>query len=184
MVALVFSGCAGGGSSNPPPPPQTYAISGSVTPQSLGSGTNVALSGPSSSSTTTDSSGNYSFTGLANGAYVVTPSRSGYSFSPTQQTVTVNGANIAKINFAASAQPAVSVTLTWQASVSAVSGYNVYRGTTDGGPYTQMNSSLITVLTYTDTAVTSGNTYYYVSTAVDSSNVESVYSNQATAKIP
>jgi fibronectin type 3 domain-containing protein len=32
-----------------------------------------------------------------------------------------------------------------------------------------------------DVSVLSGTTYYYVSTAVDSSNVESAYSNQATA---
>ena len=33
-------------------------------------------------------------------------------------------------------------------------------------------------------SVLSGTTYYYVSTAVNSSNVESAYSNQATAAIP
>ena len=32
--------------------------------------------------------------------------------------------------------------------------------------------------------VQSGQTYYYVVTAVDSSNVESTYSNQASATIP
>jgi hypothetical protein len=78
-----------------------------------------------------------------------------------------------------------SVTLSWTASTSAVSGYNVYRGTTSNGPYsTQLNSSLVTAVGFTDSTVAAGTTYYYVVTAVNSSNVESVDSNQATAIIP
>jgi len=77
-----------------------------------------------------------------------------------------------------------SVALTWSASTSTVSGYNVYRGTVSGGPYTKINSSLVAILTYTDSTVQSGTTYYYVTTAVDSSGDESVYSNGASAPIP
>ncbi len=78
-----------------------------------------------------------------------------------------------------------SVTLTWNASTSAnVAGYNVYRGTASGGPYTKLNSSLVPSLTYQDTTVQSGQTYYYVTTAVDGSGNESTYSNQAQAVIP
>jgi hypothetical protein len=36
-----------------------------------------------------------------------------------------------------------SVTLAWTASTSTVAGYNVYRSTTNGGPYTQINSALL-----------------------------------------
>jgi archaellum component FlaF (FlaF/FlaG flagellin family) len=78
-----------------------------------------------------------------------------------------------------------TVALTWTASTSTVSGYNVYRGTTSNGPYTtKLNSSLVTSDQYTDSTVVSGQTYYYVVTSVDSNNVESVDSNQATAVIP
>ncbi|MGA9246845.1 MAG: choice-of-anchor D domain-containing protein [Candidatus Acidiferrales bacterium] len=78
-----------------------------------------------------------------------------------------------------------TVALAWTASTSTVSGYNVYRGTTPNGPYpTKLNPSLVTTEQFTDSNVTSGITYYYVVTAVDSSNVESVDSNQATAVIP
>jgi hypothetical protein len=78
-----------------------------------------------------------------------------------------------------------TVALTWTASTSTVSGYNIYRGTTSNGPYTtKLNSSLITSDQYTDSTVTSGQTYYYVVTSVDSNNVESVDSNQATAVVP
>ncbi len=78
-----------------------------------------------------------------------------------------------------------SVALSWQASTSSgVTGYNVYRGTVSGGPYTKITSSTVSGLGYTDNNVTSGQTYYYVATAVDSSSNESAYSNQATAAVP
>jgi fibronectin type 3 domain-containing protein len=77
-----------------------------------------------------------------------------------------------------------SVALSWNPSTSTVTGYNIYRGTQSGGPYSKLNSSLVSATTYTDANVQSGTTYYYVSTAVNSSNVESAYSNQATAAIP
>jgi fibronectin type 3 domain-containing protein len=76
------------------------------------------------------------------------------------------------------------VALTWNASTSTVSGYNVYRSTVSGSGYVKLNSSLVSGLTYTDSNVQSGTTYYYVATAVDSSGNESAYSNQASAPIP
>jgi len=77
-----------------------------------------------------------------------------------------------------------SVTLNWTASISPVAGYNVYRSTVSGGPYTKLNSTLVTTTQYTDSTVQAGQTYYYVTTSVDSSNVESTYSNQVSATIP
>jgi Abnormal spindle-like microcephaly-assoc'd, ASPM-SPD-2-Hydin len=77
-----------------------------------------------------------------------------------------------------------SVSLNWDPSSSTVSGYNIYRGTQSGGPYSKLNSALLSTTSYSDTSVQSGTTYYYVATAVNSSNVESSYSNQATADIP
>jgi hypothetical protein len=74
--------------------------------------------------------------------------------------------------------------LSWTASTSVVTGYNVYRGTVSGGPYAKLNSSLIALTTFTDGTVQSGQTYFYVVTAVDASNVESVYSNEISATIP
>ncbi|MCX6634436.1 MAG: fibronectin type III domain-containing protein [Acidobacteria bacterium] len=77
-----------------------------------------------------------------------------------------------------------SVSLSWVASTSPVAGYNVYRGTASGGPYTKLNSSLATGTSYVDTTVLAGQTYYYVVTAVDASNNSSVYSNEAQAVVP
>ena len=78
-----------------------------------------------------------------------------------------------------------STSLSWTASTSSnVAGYNVYRSTTPGGPYTKLNSARVAGTTYTDSTVQAGQTYYYVSTAVDNSNNESVNSNQAQAAVP
>ena len=74
--------------------------------------------------------------------------------------------------------------LSWTASTSTVSGYNVYRSTTSGGGYTKLNSSLVANVNYTDSGVQNATTYYYVTTAVDSSGDESAYSNEASAVIP
>jgi len=76
-----------------------------------------------------------------------------------------------------------TVDLTWNASTDAV-GYNVYRGTVPGGPYAMINTSLDSTTAYTDSSVVSGDTYYYVATAVNASGDESGYSNQAQAVIP
>ena len=85
-------------------PTSTYSVSGTVSPSSSGTGTILTLSGAGSGTVPADSSGNYTFTGLANGTYTVTPSKVGYSFSPASQTATVNGANVTGVNFTASAQ--------------------------------------------------------------------------------
>jgi hypothetical protein len=78
-----------------------------------------------------------------------------------------------------------SVSLTWVASTSTnVVGYNVYRGAAPGGPYTLLTTTRVAGLAYTDTAVQGGQTYYYVVTAVDSSNNASVYSTEAMAVVP
>ena len=47
-----------------------------------------------------------------------------------------------------------------------------------------MTSSLVPSTTFTDNGVTSGGSYFYVVTAVDASNNESAFSNQAAATIP
>jgi len=60
-------------------------------------------------------------------------------------------------------------------------GYNVYRSTTSGSGYSQINGSLLSSSDYTDNSVSNGTTYYYVVTAVDTSTNESGYSGEASA---
>ena len=64
-----------------------HRISGKVS----GSAAMLTLSGAAAGSTSTDSSGNYSFSGLPNGSYIVAASQSGYTFSPATASATVNG---------------------------------------------------------------------------------------------
>lgn len=110
----------------------TWSISGAISPSSTGNGTSVSLSGPVSTSTTANSSGNYTFTGLANGTYTVTPNKTGYTFSPTSQTVPINGANATAINFTATALPTFSVSGAITPT-SGGSGATVTLTTTGGG---------------------------------------------------
>jgi fibronectin type 3 domain-containing protein len=77
-----------------------------------------------------------------------------------------------------------SVSLSWTASTSTVVGYNVYRGTTTGGPYTKISAAPVAGTVFTDSSVIAGTTYFYVATAVDSSGNESVNSNEATVTVP
>ena len=92
-----------------------------------------------------------------------------------------------------------SILLNWNATTDCnggpVLGYNLYRSTTPGGPYTKVNTSLITGTHYDDLAVSStmvqnsinssssaasGTTYYYVVTSVDAQGDESVQSQEAS----
>jgi len=140
-----------------------FSISGLSVPLTLGVGQSHAFTASFQPSSASSSSGSIAITNNAtSGAYLVNMSGTGV----------VSGSGH-------------SVALSWMASTSSgVTGYNVYRRTVSSDPYTKVSSSLVATTQYTDTTVQSGQTYYYAVTAVDSSNVESTYSNQATATIP
>jgi hypothetical protein len=125
------------------------------------------------------------------------PAGQSASFSVTFKPQ-ASGASSASLSFSSSASnsPAVqsmtgtgmpalqhTVDLAWTASVDAV-GYNIYRSSVSGGPYSLLNSALDSATAYTDNTVVSGQTYYYVATAVDSDSNESGYSTQVQAVIP
>lgn len=115
VISLLLAGCGGKGGSGDPPSnssvnpssnptgtttTQNYSISGSVTVYGTAQ-QGVSISLNTLTTTTTDASGNYSFSGLANGNYTVTPSQTGYTFNPTSSAQTVNGANVTSANFLA-----------------------------------------------------------------------------------
>ncbi|MEO7143487.1 MAG: putative Ig domain-containing protein [Bryobacteraceae bacterium] len=78
-----------------------------------------------------------------------------------------------------------SVTLNWGASTSPnATGYNIYRGTTSGGPYNKVNVAPGNQTSYVDNSVQAGQSYYYVVTTVDNSGNEGGFSNQTIAVIP
>lgn len=172
---------------------------------------NVNVGSSNSLSVALTNNGNANVTisslGVSNGTFTASGVSAGEMLTPNQSvTVTVQFApsaagavsgtvtissdatnSPASINVSGTGVAATphTVALAWTASTGTVSGYNVYRGTTPSGPYpTKLNSSLVGSVQFTDNTVTSGQTYYYVVTAVDSNNVESTFSNQATAIIP
>lgn len=77
-----------------------------------------------------------------------------------------------------------STTLGWDASKSAVIGYNIYRTPTAYESWTKLNSSPILATSYTDWDAQSGDAYLFTVTAVSAGNVESGFSNAALAAIP
>jgi large repetitive protein len=87
-------------------------------------------------------------------------------------------------SYSLNVQTNYSVSLRWDASASPdIIGYNVYRATVSGGPYSLI-ASHIGSTKYTDKAVEEDKTYYYVSTAVNTGNEQSSYSNQVKVSVP
>jgi len=137
-----------------------FVLSGITLPATLTAGSSAPFTVTFTPQSSGAASGNLSFTSNATN-------------SPAVQTLSGAG----------TAPPPHSVDLTWNNSANAV-GYNVYRGSVSGGPYSIINTSLDATTAFTDSNVTAGQTYYYVVTAVDASSNESGYSNQTSALIP
>jgi hypothetical protein len=147
--------------------------------QAVASGTGYTVSGPAMPMT------------LAAGASAsfsvqFAPTAAGSdSGSVTVTSNTPNSPTMVGMSGTGTAPVAHSVSLSWVASTSStVVGYNIYRGSVSGGPYTMLNSTPQAGLSYTDMTVLAGQTYYYVVTAVDGSGNESVVSNEVAVTIP
>jgi rhamnogalacturonan endolyase len=129
----------------------------------------------------------YTDTTAVNGTtyyYVVSAvNGSGESANSTEVSATPSApaAPAAPTNLAASSPRKKQITLNWTQSTSPnIASNKVYRAPVNGGPYSLV-TTIAAATTYTDTGLTSGTTYYYVVTAVDSNNLESANSNQASA---
>ena len=167
----------------------------SVSPGSVAFG-NVTAGTSAAQTLTLTNTGNSSLTissDAASGAGMsVTGVAGGTTLAPGQSaTLTVGfapktaGNVTGSITIASDATNAPSMSLPLSGSgVLPASHYNVYRGTTAGGPYTKMDSAAISSTSYADSSVTSGTTYYYAVTALGTDGLESGYSNQVTAVIP
>lgn len=136
----------------------------------------------------TVSGSGYSVTGLS-GLITLGPGQSAKltaTFAPTgagtaATPMTVNStATNSPSGFLSGTGIVPSVGLSWDPSASAVS-YNVYRGPLVDGPYTKLTT--VPVANFEDLTVHTGQTYTYVVTFVDASNIESLYSNSATATV-
>jgi hypothetical protein len=141
---------------------QGYSLSGITFPTTVPAGQSISFSVTFAPQTAGNSPGSVSFVSTA---------------SNSAMGVTLAGNGMQATTH--------SVNLSWNASTSQVVGYNVYRGTNDGGPYpTKLTPTPQPGTSYDDNTVQSGLAYFYVATAVDSSSLESPHSNQTTAKIP
>jgi hypothetical protein len=118
----------------------------------------------------------------------------GVTFAPTTSgslsgsvTVTSNATNsplTISLSGSGTAPVSHSATLNWVPSSSSYAGFNVYRGSVSGGPYAKLNAASISTTSFIDASVTSGQTYYYVATEMDSTGAESPYSSEVSATIP
>jgi len=177
----------------------------SVTPGSLGFGNVDVGTSTTQPSTMTASGGSVTVSSASS-------SNSQFSISGVSLPVTINagqsvsfdvvfaptktGSDSATLSFASNASnqgseslsgtgiaPQYSVNLSWNASTPPVTGYNVYRGTVVGA-YSKINSTLDANTAYTDSTVSSGVTYYYAATSVNSSGQESGYSSPVEVSVP
>ena len=78
------------------------------------------------------------------------------------------------------------VTLSWTAPASdggaAISGYEIYRGTSPGGESSvPVNGTLVPSTSYTVTGLTNGTTYYFTVAAVNQANLQGAESGEASA---
>ena len=79
------------------------------------------------------------------------------------------------------------VALTWNAPTGGtdpVVGYNVYRAPSGSSVFVQINPTIVTVTTFTDSTVTAGQTYQYYVVSLDAAGAMSVPSNTATVAVP
>lgn len=104
-----------------------------------------------------------------------------WSLIMLQRTVFVTCVNNLGGKGTASGAAAARIDLTWT-GIPNVTGYDVLRSSTSGGPYTEVGTT--TTTSYSDrTGLTNGKTYYYVLQPVNNSGAV-CQSNQATVAIP
>lgn len=106
MAVMVMGGCGGssGDGNSGTGGSTSYVISGNVSENGFGlAGVTVSLSGNSTATNVSDSNGNYTFTTAQNGSYTLTPTKIGYTFTPSILVVTVTGANLTGKLFTATA---------------------------------------------------------------------------------
>jgi HYDIN/CFA65/VesB family protein/centrosomal CEP192-like protein len=139
-------------------------------------------------------SANFTVTGLSLPISLSAGQTTGFNvlFAPSTTgalsgTVTVtstasNSPATVKLSGSGASATVPTVNLSWTPSSSTYTGFDIYRSTASGGPYTMISSSLTPA--FTDNNVTSGQTYYYVVTEIDATGNQSTYSNQATAAVP
>jgi hypothetical protein len=144
----------------------THTIAGIISGPGA-AGTTVQLQGPTNATTITDGQGNFSFNGVADGSYTLTPSQAGILFSPAVLSVTISGAHDLAANFTSAVPtfsvsgtvagaPGVSVTLsgaTVQTTTADASGNFIFSAVPNGS-YTVTPSGVGFAITPTSQPIT------------------------------
>jgi hypothetical protein len=111
----------------------SLAMSGTITgPGAVGA--TVTLGGTESQTVTTDSQGKFSFGGISNGPYTVTPTKTGFVFTPPSITLNVTGSSVTGVNFSSAVQ---TFTISGSITGAGVNGATVTR---TGGSSTKTDS--------------------------------------------
>jgi centrosomal CEP192-like protein/immunoglobulin I-set domain protein len=185
---------------------ETLPLNSSVSSLNFG---NVNVSSSTTQNITMTNAGNSSVTiaqVMVAGAGFNTTGASGITLAPGQTTTltstfapSTSGAATGKITVSSNAtnSPASislsgmgvaavphTVSLSWSPAVTDVTGFKTYMSMVSGGPYVAMGSVSSTTPAYSDSSVQSGHTYFYVVTAVNSTNQESLYSSEVAAIVP
>jgi hypothetical protein len=134
----------------------TYSISGKVTGDVLKDVT-ITLRGGTNGTATTDASGNYSFSNIVNGSYTVTPSRTGYTFTPANLNIPLSGAISPGNDFTSAAvviPPATTAsgTYTWNSTTGVITLNTTSSNFTCQGP--SLGAETHTGVTITSTTMT------------------------------
>lgn len=79
-----------------------YTVSGRIATSSGAGIGGVTVTRTGGATATTNSAGYFTFIGVPNGTYTLTPSKTGITFTPVNRTITVNTANLAGQNFTGS----------------------------------------------------------------------------------
>lgn len=148
----------------------------------------MTLAGAASNVATTDTSGDFSFTTLAAGNYTVSPSKSGYVFSPVSRAATIASASLTSLTFSATASTAATYTISGTVSGSAVAGVVItLNGSNVGSAVTDLSGNYtftgLVSGTYTVTASLDG--YSFTTPLIVSlSNVDSASNNFTSTAAP
>jgi large repetitive protein len=108
-------------------------------------------------------------------------------FSNDFTVIPANGPNKpdAAKNLTAASVNQSSIQLDWSDNPNAAfneTGFEIYRSTTSGGPYTLVHITGPNVLQYLDAGLASGTTFFYIVRAVNNTAAAPANSNEATAK--
>jgi hypothetical protein len=132
----------------------TYSVSGRIATSDGLAMTAVSVAlvpalGGIANPVTTNSAGYYSFSGAPDGAYTVTPSKSGYTFAPVNRSITVSSGNQNGLNFIAMSGRTVTGRI-MHSDGTAIAGATVTRTGAGASPVTSNSAGYYTFINVPD----------------------------------